>query len=178
MCGSLCFRAVLIWYNQNVRQFMLKSVLAIGLTAVPCCAAGDARDSWPCESVPKFATTASGGAVWKTWEDLKGRVVSKLDPRLPPGARLDAVVLVEVVVDSDGYVKCARLPSKKPVHPLVKQPALESARSYRFRPILLDEKPAVVLGKIPIHFVTAGVTDAEVQALTRGTAGASERKPD
>ncbi len=139
---------------------MRNVVLPFFLLVAAACASENAVDDWPCATTAGVATV-KGGIHWTPWENLAGRVVSKVDPEIPAGTRLEALVSVEAVIGPDGEVKCARIADKKTTHPLVEEPALDSARSYRFDRTQKSDKPATIATRIPLEFSTAGVSRAE-----------------
>ena len=83
---------------------------------------------------------------------LQGRAIERRTPaypRLAMTARIEGPVSVEVVISPEGRVEAARAVSG---HPLLKQAAVEAARSWRFQPTLLNGVPVRVTGIITFVF--------------------------
>jgi protein TonB len=84
---------------------------------------------------------------------LNGKAVVKPQPAYPPiakAARAQGVVVVEVIVDEEGYIISARAVSG---HPLLQQAAVQAARGARFTPTRLAGEPVKVQGVVTYNFV-------------------------
>lgn len=91
-------------------------------------------------------TVISGGV-------LNGKALSKPQPVYPPiakAARAQGVVVVQIIVDEEGYVIAAAAVSG---HPLLQQASVYAARQARFSPTLLEGQPVKVSGVISYNFV-------------------------
>src|SRR5215471_3056034 len=90
--------------------------------------------------------------VSKSDSSLQDSAVRRVEPVYPPLAKAAGVtgsVVVEVSVDETGVVKEARALSG---HPLLKDVAVNAARSWMFAPTRLDGKPVKVIGTITFNF--------------------------
>jgi TonB family protein len=97
------------------------------------------------------ARTAIGG-ITKDDGVLRGMAIRRVEPTYPPlanAARVTGPVVVEVVIDEDGYVAWARAIWG---HPLLKDSATAAAMGWKFAPTKLDGKPVNVLGTITFNF--------------------------
>jgi TonB family protein len=86
---------------------------------------------------------------------LNGKVIFMPRPVYPPiakAARAQGKVVVQILVDEEGYVIEAAAVSG---HPLLQQPAVFAARQTRFTPTLLEGKPVKVSGVITFNFALA-----------------------
>lgn len=84
---------------------------------------------------------------------LNGKATSLPKPPYPPAARAvraSGAVSVQVVVDEDGNVVSASAVSG---HPLLRQAAVQAARSAKFSPTKLSGQPVKVSGVITYNFV-------------------------
>lgn len=83
---------------------------------------------------------------------LQGKVIERRVPIYPELARrirLQGDVAVEVIISPEGRVESARAVSG---HPMLTQAALDSARTWRFGPTLLNGVPVRVTGVITFVF--------------------------
>lgn len=83
---------------------------------------------------------------------LAGEATKRVEPSYPPlakAARVSGAVVVEVIIDENGGVVSARSVSG---HPLLRQPAENAARGWRFKPTLLSGQPVKVVGTITFNF--------------------------
>ncbi len=90
--------------------------------------------------------------VRKSGGVLQGEATRRPAPQYPPlakAARVSGAVMVEVTVDEDGGVISARAVSG---HPLLKDAAVNAARSWRFTPTKLSGVPVKVIGTITFNF--------------------------
>jgi TonB family protein len=84
---------------------------------------------------------------------LNGKAIAKPQPIYPPiakAARAQGTVVVQILVDEEGYVIAANAVSG---HPLLQQAAVVAARQARFTPTRLEGKPVKVSGVITYNFV-------------------------
>lgn len=101
----------------------------------------------PCPSNVENCVSANG-------EVLNGRAVSLPKPAYPAIARaahVSGTVEVQVVIDEQGNIIHAAAISG---HPLLQAVSVSAARSARFTPALVDNKPVKVAGIIQYNFVT------------------------
>lgn len=84
---------------------------------------------------------------------LNGKVLAKPSPIYPPiakAARAQGTVIVQVLVDEEGYVISATGVSG---HPLLQHASVLAARQARFTPTRLEGEPVKVSGVITYNFV-------------------------
>jgi TonB family protein len=69
--------------------------------------------------------------------ELKERVVSCAIPRLPGNEDAQGSVILQLVVDEEGNVRCARV-----VHgqPMLRRAALDAAKNWKFKPLVVEGK--------------------------------------
>ena len=98
--------------------------------------AGRDPDKWECREGAE--PLSKEGLVSVKGSELKERVVSCSLPRLPGNFCGQGTVLVEVQVDEDGIVSCARPLTNN--HPVMRSAAVEAALKWRFKPLVVDGK--------------------------------------
>ncbi len=69
--------------------------------------------------------------------ELKERMVSCAIPHLPGMVDARGTVMVEVQIDEDGNIRCAR---GLPGHPIMRRAALDAAKRWKFEPLKVEGK--------------------------------------
>jgi TonB family protein len=95
-------------------------------------------------SAPKIVRK-SGGV-------LAGSATNRVEPAYPPlakAARISGSVVVEIMIDQEGYVASARALSG---HPLLKDAAVSAVKEWRFTPTKLGGEAVNVVGTITFNF--------------------------
>ena len=87
--------------------------------------------------------------MWVAFEELKRHATNAPIPPIPPGFRVRAHLVVDILIGTDGRVKCVKLPQ---AHPLLQVAALKAAREWRFEPFSVVEHPVAILGRIEFTF--------------------------
>lgn len=120
----------------------MKALLAILLLFFQ---AGQAPDKWECckdaEPLPKEALARIKPS------ELKERMVSCAVPRLPGNVDAQGTIIVEVQIDEDGNVRCARVLSG---HPIMRRAALDAAKKWRFEPLKVEGKAKPYTSLLPL----------------------------
>lgn len=83
---------------------------------------------------------------------LQGSAIKRVEPSYPvmaKSARVQGPVIVEVTINEKGIVESARAVSG---HPLLRDAALNAARSWRWEPTILNQVPVKVIGTITFIF--------------------------
>lgn len=99
--------------------------------------------------------------IWLNNESLLKRATHCEAPQLPSlarVARLRGYVSVDVLVDNNGRVSCARLVSG---HPLLATSAINAARDWKFRPMIQNGKAVWFYGHLRFHFSTGEIKKDE-----------------
>lgn len=99
---------------------------------------------WPC--MTRFAARHT---VWGTLNAKSSTVISGVSPTMPKGCRCDNTVIVDVLIDKNGRVVCARF---KKGHPLLRDSAVEAVKKWTFRPILLSGTPVFAYAHLELKF--------------------------
>jgi TonB family protein len=105
------------------------------------------------EPVPDIDTSSLRGRPVISGGVLNGKAVSKPPPVYPPiakAARASGTVVVQIVVDEEGYVIWTNAVSG---HPLLQPASVLAARQVRFTPTRLEGQPVKVSGIITYNFV-------------------------
>jgi hypothetical protein len=119
------------------------------LTVVSNSWATGQQDRWPCGELPKLLRNQKGEPLWLGWTKLNKRVVNRVDPRLPSSVRLEGNIIADVLIGSDGHVRCVRV---RKGHPILRRAVEEAAKQWTFKPILMRGKPVAVFGVLKFHF--------------------------
>jgi TonB family protein len=111
--------------------------------------AGQAPEKWECrgdsEPLPKEELQRIKPS------ELKERMVSCAVPRPPLNIDARGTVMVEVQIDEQGNVRCARALSG---HPIIRRAAAEAAMNWRFKPLTIrgQAKPYASFLPLVVHW--------------------------
>jgi TonB family protein len=102
------------------------------------------------------------------------KLISKVDPVYPElarRARAEGVVLLEVLIDEQGYV--ARVRVIRGGHPLLQPAAIEAVKQWRYAPTFLNGQPVPILVNVEVPFVldSGFVTPSESPVPIRQSGG-------
>jgi TonB family protein len=75
--------------------------------------------------------------------ELKERVVSCAIPRLPGDLDAQGSVMLQVIVDEEGNVRCVRIVRG---HPMLRSAALDAAKKWKFKPLVVEGKAKPYIG--------------------------------
>ncbi len=78
--------------------------------------------------------------------------IKYVEPKYPPmaaTARVEGIVILEVVIDEDGGVQNMKVLRSQP---LLDEAAKSAVREWKYRPTLLNGKPHAVLMTVTVHF--------------------------
>ncbi len=98
------------------------------------------------------------------WFDTKSLVrnathcAAPLKPAMLDRSRLDGYVVIDVLVDDNGKVSCARVVSG---HPLLFGSAIEAVKDWTFRPKRQHGRDVWFYGRLRFHIVDGGTKNAE-----------------
>jgi TonB family protein len=127
-------------------------VLSCLFYAGPQCAAGEHGEALACKKRYDLATDERGVRVLSMTE-LEHLATRRAAIRPPSSVRAEGCIRVEIVINTDGKVGCARAENG---HPLLQSAAVEAARSWEFRPWLEKGKPVAILGVLALPVSTSG----------------------
>jgi protein TonB len=120
---------------------MIALLIILGFLFQP----GDSPTKWQCakncEPPGKDMTLLKG-------REMTERVVTCETPKLPNLLDAKGTVLVQVLVDETGNVSCVRAISGLS---LLQEPALEAAKKWKFKPLLVDGKAKPYTGFIYVY---------------------------
>jgi len=112
----------------------------------------------PGVSAPSPATPSSSGAsgrVRVAGKVMAAKLVSRNEPTYPPlakTARIQGVVRMEVIIDTDGTVQDIKVVSG---HPLLVKAAIEAVSGWRYQMTLLNNKAVEVQTEVDLEFSLA-----------------------
>ena len=147
----------------------LRSLLLAALTSLPiCCIAQTAvtnvqtPDSKAiCSADGPVLSDKDSKEIWLNTAALLKRAIHCKAPSMPAmarQARIEGQVLVDILVDTNGQVACARLISG---HPLLVASAINAAKDWKFRPMKQHGKVVSFYGHLIFHFSTGGTAKDE-----------------
>jgi TonB family protein len=80
---------------------------------------------------------------------LEGRAIERVNPKLPSGCRCEGTVMVDILINTEGKVVCAKFAKG---HPLLSSAAIEAARQWIFKPFELSGVKLSVYGHLELRF--------------------------
>jgi len=134
------------------RWSLLLGLLLIGAMSLCASLAGQIygqQDQWPCGGHPKLQRNQKGNPVWFSSEELKERAINRVSPKLPSSVRVKGTIIVDVLIDPEGKVKCVKA---RRGHPILRRATEEAARQWTFKPILVKGEPVAVFGFLAFQF--------------------------
>jgi TonB family protein len=108
-------------------------------------------DGWACAQKSAVATDEHRAPIWLSSHDLMRRVAQKSDlsfPMLGHG-HLRGEVKLDLLIDERGSVACVSATSG---HPIAIASAMETIRTWKFKPFIQSEKEIPVLGHLTIPY--------------------------
>jgi TonB-like protein len=111
-----------------------------------------ARGNWSCLRRRDLWRDQKGRPRWLNSDELKDRTEASR-PIERPGAlgknSMKGSITIELVIDSDGKVVCARGVKG---HPIAIAAALKSIRHWSFKPVLVDGKSKAMAGSLTLTY--------------------------
>lgn len=104
---------------------------------------------WPCGGNAHLLADKNGAAVWIGFGELRQHAINAPLPKTPAPFRTSAHLIVDVLIDTDGRVKCVRVLTG---HPSLKLAAAQAATEWTFKPFFAGEHPVAVLGHLEFTF--------------------------
>ena len=119
------------------------AVVLLWLFLMPVFMAAEER-SWPC-GLEKELLRRGGKVVWLSPAEVEKQATQRVAPKLPPTLRVAGEIIADIVIGTDGHVKCARVLKG---HPILKAAVLEAARQWEFTPYQAASIPQTVCGHL------------------------------
>ena len=104
---------------------------------------------WPCGGDSKLLVDDAGIPVWIGSEELKRHGISMPPLTLPSSVGATGKLTVDVMVDSQGRVKCSRVAEG---HPLLQSALTEAVTKWTFKPFSAGGQPVAVYGHLDFVF--------------------------
>ena len=101
---------------------------------------------------------------WQTQKTSLLSVTKAVYPQIAVMAHIEGIVRVQFVVSSDGTTRDLEFESGPP---LLMKAAMDSVRTWRFQPTMVDGKAIEVETTAPVHFFLAGADPEKVLAVDR-----------
>jgi hypothetical protein len=101
-------------------------------------AGGQARKKefqWPCASYPGIVRSAPGRPLWLPPQAAESRAIKKVQPTVTRDASAVRPLRVDVLIDAEGKVVCAKYVSGPP---MLKRASLVAAMQWEFEPFKLS----------------------------------------
>jgi hypothetical protein len=136
----------------NVILNSLLRVLLIGMTLSAPIFGGapdDLQDTWPCGELPKILRDQNGKPVWLSSTRLSKRIVNRVEPKVPSSIRLEGKIIADILIGSDGRVRCVRV---RKGHPILRRAVEQAVNQWTFKPVFLKGEPVAVFGFLQFHF--------------------------
>ena len=128
---------------------LIVSVLACAVKCGWAQTAAERQHAWPCGTTSNLLVDSSGQPVWIASDELRKHAVDTPDPKLPSSLRAAGKITVNVLVYSDGHVKCVQALSG---HPTLRHAVTEAVQKWTFKPFLAGDKPVAVYGHLSFVF--------------------------
>src|SRR6266851_6902232 len=120
--------------------------MIVSLLILLCLFQGDASPAkWDCA---KNFEPPDKNVIRLKAREINERVVSCETLRLRNGIDAKGAVLVEVLVNEIGEVVCVRAMSG---HPIIRTAALEAAKKWKFKPLVVDGQPKYYSGFVYVY---------------------------
>ena len=133
-----------LWAYVLSRQAELSAAAS---AAPPDTPAAPSAQAWPCGGDPKLLVDGAGAPVWISSDELISHGISMPLPALPAATTPAGKLAVDVLVDSQGRVKCSRAAQGQPA---VLPGLMESVTKWVFRPFSAGGQPVAVYGHLQI----------------------------
>jgi TonB family protein len=114
-----------------------------------------------CTNEGPVLTDSGGEPIWLSTTALLKNATHCIAPQMPAlfrQARIEGLVLVDILVDEKGQVACAQLISG---HPLVAGSAIDAAKDWTFRPKKQRGRAVSFYGHLRFHFSTGPTSKSE-----------------
>ena len=107
------------------------------------------QSEWPCGEHPDLLRNKQGKPIWFSSAALKRRAIYKVDPKVPFAGCAEATIIVDVLIDAEGKVRCARTLKG---HPILRRDAEQTAKQWKFKPVMINGNTVVVMGRLALHY--------------------------
>ena len=107
---------------------------------------------WPCHANSAVLRDRDDRNVWLDSVELERLAIHKAAPRIPSSFRVEGTVTVELLIDTDGKVRCGRAIDG---HPVLRKPAVDAAERWTFKPFVAEGSPVAIMGRLTIRFSTS-----------------------
>lgn len=104
---------------------------------------------WPCGTTSNLLVDSDGQPVWIGSDELKKHAINMPSPKLPSSLRAAGKITVNVLVNSDGHVKCVQALNG---HPTLRRAVTEAVQKWTFKSFLANDKPIAVFGHLSVVF--------------------------
>jgi len=134
-------------YLEQGRLEEAERMLRLATVAVQQARAMEARETRPTVRFETGGVPVRVGSAIK--EPRKIRDVRPVYPEIAQAARVQGIVIIEVIVDELGLVRDAKVLRSVP---LLDEPALDAVRQWQFVPTLLNGVPVPIVMTVTVNF--------------------------
>lgn len=99
----------------------------------------------PCASNEKLLKDEKGKLVWLSSQQLREMAVHKPEPTEDTHLKIGGTVFVDILVNGDGKVICAKVANG---HPILRGHAMNAATQWKFKPVIKNGKPIAFAGRL------------------------------
>ncbi len=87
--------------------------------------------------------------MWINSEELRRHAINMPRPKLPSSLRAAGKIMIDLIIDTDGHVKCVHVLNG---HPLLRKAVAEAVQNWTFKPFSAGDKRIAVSGHLSFVF--------------------------
>ena len=132
----------------------LTPLLGIAFLLVCCVPSLAERPSLPCKTKLPLYVDKDNKPIWLDSKQLKEIAIHCEVPQIPTLAqrmRIGGRIVLEVLVNPSGNMECIKVMSG---YPLLEGAAIEAAKKWRFKPLMMHGKTLAFCGILEFHIAT------------------------
>jgi mono/diheme cytochrome c family protein len=140
-----------VWDYVLSRKTEVAAAMPVADAATP--AAAPPSQAWPCGGDARLLVDGAGSPVWIASDELMSHAISTPPPAPAVGSAPAGSLTVDVLIDAQGRVKCARAaPVRAQDVPAATSSAvLDAVRQWAFRPFAAGGQPVAIYGHLQLN---------------------------
>jgi|SRR5215467_2169067 len=135
--------------TKYLTRVLLAAVLACASVFGQATAPPNKQEPSPCGNTPNLLVDSGGQPVWIDSEELRKHGINMPAPKLPSSVRAAGKITVNIIIDTDGHVKCTQVLNG---HPMLRKAVAEAVQNWTFKPFLAGDKPVALSGHLSFVF--------------------------
>ena len=135
--------------TKYLMRVLFPTVLACTAVLGQAPAPAGKQKSWPCRTTSNLLMDSGGQPVWIDSDELRKHAINMPGPKLPSSVRAAGKITINIIVDTDGHVKCTEVLNG---HPILRKAVAEAVQNWTFKPFSAGEKPVAVSGHLSFVF--------------------------